>query len=190
MRAGIYRIYNDCTCRSYIGQSRNIDRKCQSEMRKLREGKHSNESLQYDYNQNNSYWSYEVIEEVNITESISGWKHLRKAILYALESWYIDKFKSENYVLYNTSLYNTNREVDSSLRCLIDYCKENIYRNNGKFIYDNGVLPLIAEVEEIQAKRKEDREPRAERKPRKSKAKKEKPKMAFGMSLEQARANN
>lgn len=192
MKTGIYMIKNNVNGKVYVGQSRNIERRWDKHIRELNEGKHHNRFLQYDYkNQGSSCLSFEIIEEVEVNKNINGWKYLQRSVLYALENWYVNKLEGMNYNLYNVD-YAYKRELSrTSLKDLIAYCQENIYRNDGRFIYDNGVTQLIDEVEERLAKRREEREdkPKAERKPRTPRTKKvkEQPVMAFGMSLDQAR---
>ena len=181
-------IKNNVNGKVYVGQSINIEKRWRTHQRELEKKEHINLALQMDYiNYGSISFSYEVIEEFEVLKSFDGWKYLREAILLAKENWYIHQLEEMNYTLYNSGGSYKKEMVYTSLKHLIKYVQDNVYNNNGNFVYDDGVLPLVADI----VRKKKMKEEKAERKKKTSVKKKvkEQPQMAFGISLEEARAS-
>lgn len=83
---GIYRIYCVITGKSYIGQSKDIEKRWQEHDNLLKKGKHHSKSLQKDYNK---YGDAFFIKEI-----IKLYPYYDKNTLNKIENFYICYYNS------------------------------------------------------------------------------------------------
>ena len=83
--SGIYKITNDRTGETYIGQSKNIERRIKSHEKELRQGTHHNKGMQWDYLKGDTF-TYTVLEETSPN----------KQVLNQKEEKYISQYNSFN----------------------------------------------------------------------------------------------
>lgn len=84
MAKGIYKITNDRTGETYVGQAVNIDSRKNRHFRELAQGKHHNQGIQKDHDRGDTF-TFEVLEEM---------PDATKADLKNRESHYVSKFNS------------------------------------------------------------------------------------------------
>lgn len=84
-RSGIYKITNDRTGETYIGQTKNFERRRKSHENELRKGTHHNRGMQSDYLRGDTF-TFTVLEETSPS----------KYILNQKEEKYISKYNSFN----------------------------------------------------------------------------------------------
>lgn len=83
--SGIYKITNDRTGETYIGQSKNIERRIKSHENELRQGTHHNRGMQSDYLRGDTF-TYTILEETSPN----------RQTLHQKEERYISKYNSFN----------------------------------------------------------------------------------------------
>ena len=83
--SGIYKITNDRTGETYIGQSKNIERRIKSHENELRQGTHHNRGMQADY-LNGDTFTYTVLEQTSPN----------RQTLHQKEENYISQYNSFN----------------------------------------------------------------------------------------------
>lgn len=83
--SGIYKITNDRTGETYIGQSKNIERRKRSHENELRQGTHHNRGMQSDYLRGDTF-SFKVLEETSSNRQVLNQK----------EEQYISQYNSFN----------------------------------------------------------------------------------------------
>ena len=83
--SGIYKISNDRTGETYIGQSKNIEKRIKSHENELRQGTHHNRGIQWDYLKGDTF-TYKVLEKTSPN----------KQILNQKEEKYISQYNSFN----------------------------------------------------------------------------------------------
>ena len=102
--SGIYKITNDRTGETYIGQSKNIEKRWEQHKEELSHGIHHNKGMQYDYHYGDTF-SYEILEK---TEP-------NKQTLNQKEEQYISKYDTYNHGYNQTrgGKYDKNWQYDS-----------------------------------------------------------------------------
>lgn len=114
---GVYSITNLKTNKLYIGESLDIDKRWINHKNDLLNNQHANYYLQQDFNKfGKSFFKFEVLQEVE-RDSVT----ITQSKLLMLENAYIEKYKKENYELYN--IENTLKDVLSNKRKLL-VCEE------------------------------------------------------------------
>ena len=80
--SGIYKITNNANGKVYIGQSQNIFMRRRQHFMELSSGRHPNKNMQNDWNKNNKYFRWDVLEYCSISE------------LNDREKYWIDKYNA------------------------------------------------------------------------------------------------
>ena len=88
-QSGIYKITNFIKNKVYIGQSKNVYKRCQQHFIALRRGYHENKEMQEDWNNDNRGFRFDVIELCPIGQ------------LNDKEKYYIDLYHSMSPYGYN-----------------------------------------------------------------------------------------
>ena len=132
--SGIYKITNDRTGETYIGQSKNIERKIKSDENELRQGTHNNRGMQSDYLKGDTFTS-------TILEKTSS----DRETLHQKEEKYISQYNTFNqgynqtpggqYDKYQGYYGHGGGRLGSSTRQTSSYSQNNNYPNN----YGNNV---------------------------------------------------
>lgn len=105
------------TKKLYIGESLDIDKRWINHKNDLLNNQHANYYLQQDFNKfGKAFFKFEVLQEVE-KDSIT----ITQSKLLMLENAYIEKYKNEDYELYN--IENTLEDVLSNKRKLL-VCEE------------------------------------------------------------------
>ena len=133
---GVYSITNLKTNKLYIGESLDIDKRWINHKNDLLNNQHANYYLQQDFNKfGKAFFKFEVLQEVE-RDSIT----ITQSKLLMLENAYIEKYKKENYELYN--IENTLEDVLSNKRKLLvceeiaNYVVVSQFLKN-KYVYDH-----------------------------------------------------
>lgn len=102
--SGIYKITNDRTGETYIGQSNNIEKRWEQHKEELSHGIHHNKGMQYDYHYGDTF-SYEIVEETEPNRHTLNQK----------EEYYISKYDTYNHGYNQTrgGKYDKNWQYDS-----------------------------------------------------------------------------
>jgi hypothetical protein len=123
---GIYEILNTKNNKSYIGSSKNIDKRWKEHKKMLKDNKHHSIKLQRSYNKvkDKNVFEYNIIE---IVEDDS--------ILHKREQYYIDKYDSFKNG-YNCSMVDSVVFTTKSLSKKQRKIKQEIYYNNFMELYE------------------------------------------------------
>lgn len=95
--AGIYKIECHVENAVYIGQSINIDNRIVNHRSSLRSGKHVCDALQIDFKKHGE--SNFIFETIHESDELN---------LLDLETFYINKYKEDGFVVYNSVLFTNN----------------------------------------------------------------------------------
>jgi len=106
-KAGVYEIYNNYSKKSYIGSSKNLDKRIKEHKRNLKNNKHYNKHLQRAYNAyGDSCFEFNILEICKEEERFTREQH------------YID-IKTNLYNSCKDVVYNKRNEVKKSTRLKI-----------------------------------------------------------------------
>lgn len=133
---GIYKITNNVNNKTYIGSSKNINKRWCEHKNALKHNKHVNKYLQDDYNlYGEDSFTYDVIVECNQTE------------LKLLEEYYTLSYHSNNsnygynieYIGNKHTDISKNKIHDNNAKSLKVKCDDKIYNSISDLAKENGI---------------------------------------------------
>lgn len=132
--SGIYKITNDRTGETYIGQSKNIEKRIKSHENELRQGTHHNRGMQADWIRGDTF-TFKVLEETSPNRQVLNQKEEKYISQYNSFNQGYNQTPGGQYDKYQGYYGHGGGRLGSSTRQTSSYKQNNNYTKN----YGNNV---------------------------------------------------